>query len=1090
MGVYNPDAPRLLGQQWVPIRNEDVPYSPTVNSIEHGYQYTLTSSRRIRDARFYLNKFPESQTSLSAVMFNTYVAGQEALSGPIQQVVVPCSNATITGSGGTNFTIVGGNLANALYRPDDGTYVFFTYAANVLTFFSTYFDVSKFPQLAGKRILNVSLEYAGVASDSAGNSTAPIPLVNPGPQQITTEVDLLTPIGGSGLTYAVGAFSNLGSLAQLSPPPPAPIGSNTAGASIGTLNLGDANPFWNGSTFPDGTLAPWTYDQLLRFRGTGVNPFELRTLIQVPFTAYANGTGGFITITYYALRITYCEETRVMAGGNTFNYQSFTNIAPQRDLAGTADPVLAAGNYVTTLSYINPGDRSLFQLAAGAAPAVNGLREKYSLPGQVGVDVTIPFPLDSSIGSQFSRTTTHILPQISLHTSGGVLTEIHPYGRQSVGQVFGVQTVTQEVLDGAAGGSFQFPQVRFFARRFGNTTVPLTLSSPTITGAGTTVSITPAAFDALTEIIDGWKQVDLRFSGTVTMGAGTNPQWVWSASGELPGNRWEILGAAAPAISGVVGTPFNLAAQQLGAATYGQPSSGTTINEGWLPQGGPYVSGSTDDQTSDAVLIFSQDMPTVTGFSVSAASQPLSGVALDCSTYPWYVPSAMAYNQITWSDTSFNVPVSGFGYYELQRSDALTDWQTIAQLSGPASLNLSAVNDDFNRTVSSGFGTPDSAFPGYIWSTTFGGTAANYNVAGGVATIALPDAPNSRNAVIGSTSLSDMETYTTVTLPATALTDNYNSYLLVRRLDGSNTYMLRAAADTSGNVDVSIQRILGGSTTSLVTASNVFAYAPGDVIAMRFRVTGSLLQGKVWNVTTSEPSAWTVTTTDTTIATGAAGIRADRNTTNSNAGLVLTYGSFVLTVPGFNDYEARVGVLTSYRIRAVNSYLFAGPWSSTATITMASPGLTGQGMTSRAYTLIFTSNFAQTGQYNLAYALAYEGDTTEQFQFPESGFTQYQLMYGRDFQVAFRPTERGGEVFSRNVLIQAAAIPPETLADFVSLRDMAWASLPYVCVRDGDGNRWFANVTVPEGRVLDRRRVYMGSINVVEVTATSATTVV
>jgi hypothetical protein len=883
MGIYNPDAPRLLGQQWVPIREEDIGFAPAVNSIERGHSYGLTASRRIRDARFYMSQFPNPLTVSQVAQINTYPAGREALSGPIKQVIIPVSFASITGIGGTQHTLIGAaTLAEAFFRPDDQKLLLIQHQNNVFTRFSLWFDVPSFPQLAGKRILNVSLDYSGTASDNdltahAGDGShtfsPPVPFVNPDPQNLFTSLDLFR--FGTSVSYGgPGSFSNLGTFSQLSPPVPAPLGANNTGATIGSLNLGDVNPIWTASASDE--ALPWRYDDLLFFnQAAGANRYEMRVLVQIPISSFATGQGGQVDLYYFALRVTYCEETRVMYGGSLLKYQSQTNIITQRDLSQTADPVLAAGKYTTTLSFVSPGEGRAFELATGNDPKVNGLREIYAMPDQPGLNVKIPFPLDSGLGSTFTKETSHVLPQISLHTSGGVLTEIHPYGRQSVGQVFGVQTVTQEVLDGAAGGTFQYPQVRFYARRFGDTTVPLTLSSPTITGAGTSVSITPADFDQLDEILNGWKKVDLRFSGTINMGAGTNPQWVWSASGELAGNRWEILGADAPALSGVVGATFNLAAQQLSAATYGQPSSGSTINEGWLPQGGPFVTGSTDDQTSDAVLIFSQDMPTVTGFTVTGASQPLSGIGLNCAAYPWYVPSAMSYNQITWSATSSSVPVSGFGYYEIQRMDTLTDWQTIAHMTAPSAS-------------------------------------------------------------------------------------------------------------------------------------------------------------------------------------------------------------------GFKDYEARIGLLTSYRIRAVNSYLFAGQWSSTATITMAAPGLTGLGMGANAYSMIFSSNYRQDGSRNLAYALAFNADTTETFNFPEAGFTQYQFMYNRDFQVAFRPLERGGETFTRDILVQGAAIPAETLADFKSLRDMAWDTLPYVCVRDGDGNRWFANVTVPNGRVQDRRKLYIATVNVIEVTDTAA----
>jgi hypothetical protein len=120
----------------------------------------------------------------------------------------------------------------------------------------------------------------------------------------------------------------------------------------------------------------------------------------------------------------------------------------------------------------------------------------------------------------------------------------------------------------------------------------------------------------------------------------------------------------------------------------------------------------------------------------------------------------------------------------------------------------------------------------------------------------------------------------------------------------------------------------------------------------------------------------------------------------------------------------------------------------------------------------------------LAYSNAWEGSVNEEFTFPEATFVQLQAMYNKDFFTAFRPLERGGERFSRTVLVQAAAIAPPTLADFTSLRDMAWDSVNYICVRDQEGNRWFATILVPSGKVQHFRRIYMAEVEVIEVTDT------
>jgi hypothetical protein len=190
----------------------------------------------------------------------------------------------------------------------------------------------------------------------------------------------------------------------------------------------------------------------------------------------------------------------------------------------------------------------------------------------------------------------------------------------------------------------------------------------------------------------------------------------------------------------------------------------------------------------------------------------------------------------------------------------------------------------------------------------------------------------------------------------------------------------------------------------------------------------------------------------------------------------------------FKDYEARVGVTSAYRIRTVNGLNFAGQWSTVISGSIASPGVSGSTclqLSSDTRTLIFTSNYNQAGTYNLAYVPVWDSGTpTEDFAFPEAGTVSFGRMYNRDYQVAFKPTERGGEVFSRAILVNAAAVALPRLANVRSLRDMAWQTAPYICVRDNLGDRWFASVQVPSERVQRNGRLYIAAVNITEVTNT------
>jgi hypothetical protein len=874
MGNYNPRAPYILGEEWVPIRNELVTFSPGVNTIERGHGFTLATARQVRDGRYYIDTLPPEPTGSQVSLIGVYPAGSEDQTGPISSVIIPCNNGAITGTGMSLFgSDAPATVAAALASPVDSAWVRSVFSSGTPQDLSMFFAVNQYPHLADKRILNVSLIYAGVVSDGIAVTPFVAPFVNPDPFSPLTTLSLRNDSASQVVNYFPATSANTGSLDKLSTTIN-PVSLNVFDdQEVVELNIGDVNAFWSLALGPSGTTnrMPWRYVDLQRLEASAANRLHIHLRVVVPTTA--NGTGTDLRLSYVALRVTYCEEKRVIYGGNNSSpYKYSANIIPMRDLVHNADPILPAGQYVVTLSSVNPGDVDNGQGTAAPFPTLNALRELYQIPPHPGLDVNIPFPLEDHLGETFSSTVTHILPQLSLHASGGTLTEPHVYGRQAAAQVYGVNTATQDIYDDISGVAASYPQVRFYARRFGDTTIPLTLTG--VGGlAGSTVSITAADFDLLAEILDGWKEVTLRFASPPSMGAvAGDPAWTWSATSETSGNRWEIMGACAPAISGVPGNLFSLvpAPNQLGTATY-QPPSGDTVELTWMPQGvgSPYVTGATADATCDAVLIFSQDPPTVTGVGLTQLSQTVTGIGLDCGSLPCCIPSGIGYQRIAWSATS--LPSTGFGAYELQRWDHLqADFETIMLATNPALV-------------------------------------------------------------------------------------------------------------------------------------------------------------------------------------------------------------------GFNDYEARVGINSVYRIRTLNVLNFAGAWSAQVTGAPPIPGVTG-GCDDQTGALIFTSNADQSGGSNAAYVMQWERDPAEEFNLPEAGQVQFQPMYGRDGSVAFHGTERGLEAFTRTVLLQAAAIDPIRLADAATLRDLAWADLPYVCVRDEIGDRWFANVRVPQVSVRHNRTKYMARIEITETT--------
>lgn len=178
----------------------------------------------------------------------------------------------------------------------------------------------------------------------------------------------------------------------------------------------------------------------------------------------------------------------------------------------------------------------------------------------------------------------------------------------------------------------------------------------------------------------------------------------------------------------------------------------------------------------------------------------------------------------------------------------------------------------------------------------------------------------------------------------------------------------------------------------------------------------------------------------------------------------------------WNDYEARIGIQSEYRIRSGRGDGVVGDWSDTESVSLPS----GQ------IALAFTSN-AATG-LSATYPEVWEGDTvTRTWEFQEYGDVQFQPIYGREKQVAFHPTERRGVRVSRNILMSAlCSVSPPTQRMWDPLRVISWAPIPYVCVRDGEGNRWFAAVQVPVGTNLRPGERWFADITVTEVSVDPA----
>ena len=1059
MGDFNPHMPQILGQEWVPIREEITEFSPVVNAVEYGTGFTIRSTVTADVARFYTNDWMNQPLPLTSVSYQTigisiYPQGDEALSGPVERIVIPCNNGGVTGA---NTALSDATMAISVGNPGRPGGVTWSLGTATGTA-AMYFNMQPYlAALKGKRILGVNVLYGARYNPSTTLNFTPtftwslVPALNTGLIQRYVNSDWTR------------FDSNANTLEQF---------------EVFRVKLGEINPFHNG-TPGSGILFPWLVQELNRLDFSQINPVGVQLSGALP------GAAASFVLTYVALEIIYCEEQRVAVGITQTNVNGLGPVVLQvRTILGGAGKSLTPGNYTLAVYAPDRGDggggSTLVTPFPPVGPTMNALRELYSIPAHLGYTINHPFPVDDTIvGQEFSVEANPIHTQVALFgLDQAVLNEVMPYGRQAAAEVWGSITARQTIQDytpnATAMGSAEFPYVRFYARRFGQTQVPLVIqsSAPSISGLPNSAWLTPDEFDALEPeggIIDGWKEVTLQFETAPVMGTGIWPEWFWSASGEDPGNRWEILGATAPDVSGAPGNLLQPGIKLWGA-TYGSPPlvSGGTVNLTWLPQWNPPTSSIVADPASDAVLMFSQYPPAVTGLGVTQLAFPVTGIGDGCGDN-CCIPTSILYNKVAWS-----VP-------------------------------LPIIGDHFDRVSSPGLGT----YRGSIaWSTT-SGTDADWTT-NGTSALYHPSTASTQLEVLA-TSLDNSDVTVQVTFDDLSASSTHHVGLISRYLDTSNYYVMNLQISRSTKLGtLSFDARVGGSTTTTSGATVPYLWDTTDgpiTFKMRMQTYNRNVRFKVWQDYDEEPD-WQMQVVDSGLtAAGNVGIRTIITTSDWNfynftvvpTGLVgsvyeLQRSDEVddwatimrasnLATNSFNDYEARVSLESSYRIRTLNLYEFEGQWSSTALGTIQSPGVSGGPCLDGSGVLIFTSNYDQSGNSNLAYVEAYEGRPEQAFGFPEANTLQLQRMYRRNFQVAFKGTERGGEAFTRMILVQNAVISPPRLANMRDLRDMAWAQLPYVAVRDDIGDRWLSAVSVPTNKVW-KRKIYLANIGVVEVTNT------
>lgn len=654
MGNYQPDRPYAQGMQLAPVIADAVLLD---TSAELGYTFRATADVTGLD-RLVLRTTqpPPGQPDRKEILANVYSAGLEAATGPIRKIVVPVTSGDLPAAS------LGGGAATvqaAVANPSDAGHVVLPgdLASARFWFDTSATNTRLTAALQQRRILDVSILYSLSGRFDLVPDAVYLSLERPGTWIHPVDFTLTGPA------------------------------EQSQNAVPRRARLGELNPWWSSATDPDTTADRYPY---VLVNGAS-NHIGLRawaasggTNICVRLETPADIPAYDFLVHYLAMEITYCQETRVAAGGldisagaadtdGIYEYEipltSMSSVGFDAELAESRE-------YTVTVGQAHAG---LMSLPSPVPVPVDVLRTGEVFPTHRGrlLRKTI------RANARHEVVDSDALPSLTLYTgtpgTGTVVTDTHGYVAQAVGTAasgvsFG--SLVQEIVDDAAA---EYVWIRFWARASPSTTGPLNVYQ--VDGSdgylGPDVRLFPAEFLELPEIANGWRQVTLRLSeSVVTTGGGGTTRWLfWSAA--PAGDPWQILGADANPRTVVTGDPVALTGygEETGFARY----------------------DATDDLGADFSVFLVQEMDTVTGLAVDAAVQPLDLVDTACGIDVDCIPTGIDYHALSWDPVNSEA-VAGWGYYQVQRRDttmAAGEWETIAEITTPAVTAM----DDYEARV-------------------------------------------------------------------------------------------------------------------------------------------------------------------------------------------------------------------------------------------------------------------------------------------------------------------------------------------------------------------------------------------------------
>lgn len=267
-------------------------------------------------------------------------------------------------------------------------------------------------------------------------------------------------------------------------------------------------------------------------------------------------------------------------------------------------------------------------------------------------------------------------------------------------------------------------------------------------------------------------------------------------------------------------------------------------------------------QYPDPALALGQVIPRVGSTSISWTPGTQGTIGMDYST-----------DAINWTDVTASNNGSFPGVFS-QPAPTIDVFTTNTSANYTSAFGGQLAQDTFLRANQSGWGVASDA---EVWAV-LAGTGASISANQGIITNATGDV----HLKIGTQTTTDTESLVRTSFSATG------TYALtfLRYSNDSNWYRCQITTNS-----LSMAKVVAGTYSDL--AFSTPSLSAGVNYWLRFRIQGTTLSGKVWPDGTTEPSTWTLTTTDSSIASGGFGLGAFLGATSATT----TFDHYAVGVP-------------------------------------------------------------------------------------------------------------------------------------------------------------------------------------------------